>query len=135
MNRIKTTTMAFVLGTALMNVKGANAFEVDSKTDKVAVVTQAAKSYFIEQLSRRSGSAVATFGDGTFVLSGSGSERPVRLSVTLPDGAGSIPADSCSKIETFSVGEYKTSVRSRLGLRCVQGASWSVMVPIMIETK
>jgi hypothetical protein len=135
MNMLKTATMAFVLGAAIINATGVNAFEVDSKTDKAAVVTQAATSYFIEQLSRRTGSAVATFGDGTFVLSGSVSERPVRLSVTLPDGAGSIPVDSCSKIETFSVGEYKTSVRSRLGLRCVQGASWSVMVPVMIETK
>jgi hypothetical protein len=134
MNLLKTATMAFVMGATLGTTSTGIASEVENKTIGVAALTQAAKGYFIEQLSRRTGSAVATFGDGTFVLSNSTSDRPVRLSVTLPEGAGLIPAESCLKVETFAVGEYKASVRSSLGVRCVLGASWSVMVPVLIET-
>jgi hypothetical protein len=135
MNLFQTATMTLVLGATVMTTTTAIAFEFDGKADKVAALTQAATNYFIEQLSRRTGSAVATFGDGTFVLSGNGSARPVRLSVTLPEGAGRIPAESCLKMETFAVGEYKASVPSSLGVRCVLGGSWSVMVPVLIETK
>jgi hypothetical protein len=135
MNLLQTAMVGLVLGATVVTTKTAIAFEVDGKADRVAALTQAATSYFIEQLSRRTGSAVATFGDGTYVLSGNGPARPVRLSVTLPEGAGSIPAESCLKMETFAVGEYRASVRSSLGVRCVLGGSWSVMVPVLIETK
>jgi hypothetical protein len=134
MNLFKTSSMALVLGATLLSTRLGVAVEVDNNANRVAALTKAATSYFIEQLSRRTGSAVATFGDGTFMLSNSDAVRPVRLSVTLPDGAGLIPAEPCLKMETFAVGEYQASVRSSLGVRCVLGASWSVIVPVLIET-
>jgi hypothetical protein len=123
MNLLNRVSRAFVVGATLLSTKAAIAFEVDSKAYRVAVLVQAAASYFVEQLSRRTGSAVATFGYGTFVLSGNASERFMRLSMTLPEGVRLIPAESCLKMETCAADEHKpfalSSVGSNISVRCV----------------
>jgi hypothetical protein len=123
MNLLRTVTVAFVLGATGLTTNTGFAFDVENKANRVADFTQAATGYFIEQLVRRTVSAVATFGDGSFVLSNSTSVRPGLLSAEL-----------CLKIETFAVGEYKASVRANLGVRYMLGASWSPLVPVIIET-
>jgi hypothetical protein len=69
MSLLKTALSVSVFGSILATTNVAGAVDMENKAVTIVTLTEAATGYFIEQLSRRTGSAIVRFGDGTFMMS------------------------------------------------------------------